>query len=71
MTRRSPPHWVKEIYSGKHAPKHALVRVLEQWNAGEQALTLLYPSRQYQSARSRLFIDFAIDHFTSLPGFAR
>lgn len=27
--RRSPEHWVKEIYSGQHAPKHALVRILE------------------------------------------
>jgi DNA-binding transcriptional LysR family regulator len=49
----------------------ALVRVLDEWDAGQQALTLLYPSRQYQSARSRLFIDFAIDHFKSLPGFTR
>lgn len=27
--RRSPPHWVKEVYAGQHAPKHALVRILE------------------------------------------
>lgn len=27
--RRSPGHWVKEVYSGQHAPKHALIRILE------------------------------------------
>lgn len=27
--RRSPPHWVQEIYSGQYAPKHDTVRILE------------------------------------------
>ena len=48
-----------------------LVRVLDGWSIQPQALHLLYPSRQYQPARARLFIDFAIDHFATLPGFDR
>ena len=27
--RRSPAHWVQEIYSGRYAPKHDAVRILE------------------------------------------
>jgi hypothetical protein len=27
--RRSPTHWVREIYAGQHAPKHDAVRILE------------------------------------------
>lgn len=27
--RRSPLHWVKEIYTDRHQPKHGLVRILE------------------------------------------
>ena len=48
-----------------------LVRVLEDWSARPQELHLLYPSRQYQPLRARLFIDFAAGHFGSLPGFDR
>jgi len=48
-----------------------LVRVLEGWAAPAQALHLLYPSRQFQPLRTRLFIDFAIGQFSGLPGFDR
>lgn len=27
--RRSPLHWVKEVYTGNHQPKHRLIRILE------------------------------------------
>ncbi|MEH6434052.1 LysR family transcriptional regulator [Massilia sp. DD77] len=49
----------------------ALVRVLPAWSARPQDLFLLYPSRQYQPLRTRLFIDFAIGQLASLPGFER
>lgn len=41
--RRSPEHWVKEIYAGQHAPKHSLVRILESPRRpmGAQKLELL------------------------------
>ena len=48
-----------------------LVRVLEGWAAPSQALHLLYPSRQFQPLRTRLFIDFAIAQFSGLAGFER
>ena len=48
----------------------ALVRVLPEWSAPPQDLYLLYPSRQYQPLRARLFVDFAIARFAALPGFA-
>jgi len=47
-----------------------LVRVLPEWAAPPQDLTLLYPSRRYQPLRTRLFIDFAASEFAALPGFA-
>ena len=40
-----------------------LVRVLEGWSARPQDLYLLYPSRQFQPLRTRLFIDFAVEQF--------
>jgi DNA-binding transcriptional LysR family regulator len=40
-----------------------LVRVLDGWTARAQDLTLLYPSRQFQPLRTRLFIDFAVEQF--------
>ncbi|WP_075794768.1 LysR family transcriptional regulator [Massilia putida] len=40
-----------------------LVRVLDGWTARAQALTLLYPSRQFQPLRTRLFIDYAVEQF--------
>jgi len=49
----------------------ALVRVLDGWAARPQALTLLYPSRQFQPLRTRLFIDFAVGQFKALAGFER
>jgi DNA-binding transcriptional LysR family regulator len=48
-----------------------LVRVLDAWSAGQQELYLLWPSRQYQPLRTRLFIDFVAEQFTSLRGFKR
>jgi DNA-binding transcriptional LysR family regulator len=48
-----------------------LVRVLEEWSAGQQDLYLLCPSRQYQPLRTKLFIDFVAEQFTSLRGFKR
>lgn len=47
-----------------------LVRVLEGWTARPQDLTLLYPSRQFQPLRTRLFIDFAVGQFSGIAGFA-
>jgi DNA-binding transcriptional LysR family regulator len=48
-----------------------LVPVLEEWSAGQQDLYLLCPSRQYQPLRTKLFIDFVAEQFTSLRGFKR
>jgi DNA-binding transcriptional LysR family regulator len=48
-----------------------LVRVLDGWAARPQDLTLLYPSRQYQPLRTRLFIDFAVGQFAVMAGFGR
>ena len=47
-----------------------LVRVLDGWAARPQDLTLLYPSRQFQPLRTRLFIEFAIEQFRGIAGFA-
>ena len=47
-----------------------LVRVLDGWAARPQDLTLLYPSRQFQPLRTRLFIDFAVGQFSGIAGFA-
>ncbi len=46
-----------------------LVRVLDGWAARPQDLTLLYPSRQFQPLRTRLFIDFAVGQFSAMAGF--
>jgi DNA-binding transcriptional LysR family regulator len=48
-----------------------LVRVLDGWSARAQDLYLLYPSRQFQPLRTRLFIDFAIEQFGGWAGFER
>ncbi|WP_322402674.1 LysR family transcriptional regulator [Massilia luteola] len=48
-----------------------LVRVLDGWSARAQDLYLLYPSRQFQPLRTRLFIDFAVERFGGLAGFER
>ncbi|SDF01336.1 DNA-binding transcriptional regulator, LysR family [Massilia sp. PDC64] len=47
-----------------------LVRVLDGWAARPQDLTLLYPSRQFQPLRTRLFIDFAVGQLSGIAGFA-
>lgn len=48
-----------------------LVRVLDGWAARPQDLTLLYPSRQFQPLRTRLFIECALAQFEGLAGFER
>ncbi|MBQ5949088.1 LysR family transcriptional regulator [Massilia sp. ST3] len=48
-----------------------LVRVLPGWSARPQDLYLLYPSRQYQPLRTKLFIEFATGQLATLPGFDR
>jgi DNA-binding transcriptional LysR family regulator len=48
-----------------------LVRVLDGWSAPAQDLYLLYPSRQFQPLRTRLFIEFAVAQFGGLAGFDR
>ena len=60
------PDWlVRDLLdSGK------LVPVLQAWSARPQDLHLLYPSRKFQPLRTKLFIEFAIKSFSSLPGFA-
>lgn len=59
------PEWlVRELFDSGE-----LVRVLEEWSARPQDLYLLYPSRQYQPLRAKLFIDFAAEQFACLPGF--
>ena len=47
----------------------ALVRVLPEWSAPSQDLYLLMPSRRYQPLRTRMFVDFAVSQFASLPSF--
>lgn len=47
----------------------ALVRVLPDWSATPQDLTLLYPSRRYQPLRAKLFIEFITARLRGLPGF--
>jgi DNA-binding transcriptional LysR family regulator len=48
----------------------ALVRILPEWSAPPQDLYMLTPSRRYQPARTRMFVDFAAAQFAALPGFA-
>jgi DNA-binding transcriptional LysR family regulator len=48
-----------------------LVRVLKDWCAPDQDLHLLYPSRAYQPLRAKLFVAFAVEVFSNLPGFDR
>jgi DNA-binding transcriptional LysR family regulator len=51
--------------------KHELVRMLPDWSASDQDLHLLYPSRRYQSLRSKLFIDFVTKKLLSVSGLRR
>ena len=53
------PDWLVRDLLGRGE----LVRVLEGWTARAQDLYLLYPSRQFQPLRTRLFIDFAVEQF--------
>jgi len=49
----------------------SLVRVLPRWQAPEQVLRVLYPSRRYQPARVRAFVDYLAAEVASLPGLDR
>jgi DNA-binding transcriptional LysR family regulator len=44
-----------------------LVPVLKEWTAGPQDLHLLYPLREYQPLRTKLFIAFTTKSLSSLP----
>jgi DNA-binding transcriptional LysR family regulator len=43
--------------------KKALLRVLPDWNAGEHAVSAVYPNRQYLPPKVRTFIDFLAELF--------
>lgn len=50
--RRSPAHWVQEIYSGQYAPKHDAVRILESPRRpmrGQKLECLLDPAARLRS----------------------
>ncbi len=47
-----------------------LVRILPRWCGPSQEAFLLYPRRRYQPLRARVFIDFMVERFARLPGFA-
>lgn len=48
-----------------------LVRVLDEWVAQPQDLYLLYPSRQYQPLRTKMFIEFVLEQLHEVRGFER
>ncbi|RSZ56467.1 LysR family transcriptional regulator [Massilia atriviolacea] len=58
------PHWLVHdmLRSGR------LARVLPAWSGTPQQLALVYPSRRYQPARARLFMDFLAARIGALPG---
>jgi DNA-binding transcriptional LysR family regulator len=45
-----------------------LRRVLKPWQGDAQEIHLLYPSRRYQPARTRLFMEFIQPRLAQLPG---
>ncbi|NHZ88832.1 LysR family transcriptional regulator [Massilia sp. CCM 8733] len=47
-----------------------LARVLPAWSGTPQQVALVYPSRRYQPARTRLFMDFLAARIGTLPGWA-
>jgi DNA-binding transcriptional LysR family regulator len=47
-----------------------LRRVLPRWRGVPQQVHLLYPSRRFQSARARAFVDFIRARLPALPGFS-
>lgn len=46
-----------------------LVKVLPDWTADPQPVSLLYPSRRYQPLRTKLFMDFVERSVIAMPGF--
>lgn len=46
-----------------------LIKVLPEWTADPQQLSLLYPSRRYQPLRTKLFMEFVDGCVRELPGF--
>ncbi|MFB9243906.1 LysR family transcriptional regulator [Massilia antarctica] len=58
------PHWLVHdlVQAGQ------LVRVLPAWSGTPQQVALVYPSRRYQPARARLFMDFLAQRIGALPG---
>ncbi|UGQ47118.1 LysR family transcriptional regulator [Massilia endophytica] len=45
-----------------------LRRVLKEWHGDPQEIHLLYPTRRYQPARARLFMEFIQPRLAQLPG---
>jgi DNA-binding transcriptional LysR family regulator len=43
--------------------KRALIRVLPEWDAGEHAVSAVYPNRQFLPPKVRTFIDFLAERF--------
>ncbi|MDQ1812510.1 LysR family transcriptional regulator [Massilia sp. CCM 9210] len=58
------PHWLVHdlVQAGQ------LARVLPAWSGTPQHVALVYPSRRYQPARARLFMDFLAQRIGALPG---
>jgi len=48
---------------------NALVRLLPKWSLPGQALHLVYPSRRYQSLRTKALLQFMTENIPNLPGF--
>jgi DNA-binding transcriptional LysR family regulator len=44
-----------------------LVRVLEDWSAGENTIHLIYPSHRHLAARVRAFVDLVIERLPEFP----
>jgi DNA-binding transcriptional LysR family regulator len=47
--------------------KKTLVRILPDWDAGEHAVSAVYPNRQYLPPKVRTFIDFLVERFNRKP----
>mgnify|MGYP001036893956 FL=1 len=52
---------VNDIESGR------LIRVLDDWSAGETTLHLVYPSHRHLAARVRAFVDLVVERLPSFP----
>jgi DNA-binding transcriptional LysR family regulator len=56
---------IPELYVRDALASGALVPALQDWSADETTLYAVYPSRQFVPAKTRAFIDFLLDAFTS------